>query len=112
MRGWRQKHPDRTRAFETIRTHRNKGFVINISVDELEKLFADAIYCPICGNKLLHDYGRGRNFSSVSLDRKNNEQELSIDTVWITCLRCNTMKGTLTMENFVKHCNKIVKLHM
>ena len=54
--------------------------------------------CPICGIKLRKGYGNGQSRDSISLDRINNEKELTINNIQFICRRCNATKSDRSLE--------------
>ncbi len=95
------KHRFEVWVRHTLDCHRRSGYIVNINKAELIELAKRTIYCPICGTELkwgFKDRGNGGRTNSPSLDRMNNETQLSIDNVWIVCRRCNGM-----MQDLDKH---------
>lgn len=106
---WYNKSP-RGWANQAIGSHRRKGHVINITIDELYDYALDKKNCPICGVSLSWGKKNGHIRShSPSLDRINNEPELNINNIWIICARCNAAKGDMNMKDFVEYCKNVVK---
>ena len=87
----RKQNPCRYRASITLNNHKRNGYIINVSIDEVERLYRNIEICPICGCILTHDLGVGQRQTASSLDRKNNETELRIDNIWIICHKCNAI---------------------
>jgi len=104
---YRHVNPHRTWARNTISAHKNRGFLVHLNTDELEVLARKNTVCNICGSPL--GWGKNTKVSadSPTLDRVNNEQELTFDNIQITCHRCNTLKGTWRMERFINYCHVV-----
>jgi 5-methylcytosine-specific restriction endonuclease McrA len=99
----RKQNPCRYRASITLNNHKRNGYIISVSIDEVEQLYLNTDVCPICGCILTHDLGIGQRQNASSLDRKNNENELRSDNIWIICHKCNAMKGSMSMKEYTEH---------
>lgn len=108
---WVKKRPHRNWTNTTLGGHKQSGYKINITKDELEKMAKKTKYCPICDVKLDWTYyTKGKKqINSPSLDRINNEKFLNKNNVQIVCLRCNRAKGEMSMNEFYKYCQIIIK---
>lgn len=108
---YESSHPKRLWCSRTIRSHERNGFVVNITLNELDKYVESKDYCEFCGVKL--DYGRkadGKIHSnSPALDRRNNEDVINLNNINILCYNCNSTKRTRTMDEFIMYCNMIVE---
>jgi len=82
----------------TLRTHRRRGYLINITREELIKCAKDAKICPICGISMICENGTEHNWNSISLDRINNDKEININNIQIICKKCNSTKLNRTLE--------------
>lgn len=108
-REWYNKSP-RAWAAGALRSHRNRGHIVNITPEELYKFALDKKICPICGQTLSWGKKNGRiRANSPSLDRIKNEKEINIDNIWIICAKCNMAKGESSMEDFIKYCKTVIK---
>ncbi len=87
----------------TIYTHRKRGFIIEITREEIEELARSTKNCAICGREF--DWiRRGKvNSHTPTLDRINNEKVLSRMTVQLVCWECNR-----TLHEFVRFCSTVV----
>ena len=93
-------------ASHSLVHHKESGFIIRISTRELEELAKASTFCPICDAPLL--WGKNKVGSrSPTLDRKNNENFLFLDNVWIICNLCNRTKSNRTFKEFIEYCEKI-----
>lgn len=107
---WRKSHQVRWWAGLTLRQHKKRdGYIIHISMEELEQIGENTKFCPICGIEI--DWGIGNKGKAVpnspSLDRKYNEQELNKNNVWVICWRCNQGKNKGTLEEYIDHCKRV-----
>ena len=93
----------------TLRQHKAKGNIINVSTDFVEQLANNALLCPICKCKLDWIGGNGLNKCSPTLDRIDNENELREDNIWIICHKCNATKRDRTMQEFIDYCKMIIE---
>ena len=91
-------------ARSTIATHKSKGFMVTLRSRELYEMVKDINNCSICGCKLNWNGGKVSNISP-SLDRIDNEMFITKDNIQIVCHRCNRLKGTMLMSEFVSYCN-------
>lgn len=86
----------------------NKRYKVTITTAELRDIAIKTEVCPICGGTL--DYSRGKGTildNSPSLDRKNNEDVLTKDNVWIICNKCNRSKSNRTIKEFIDYCQMV-----
>ena len=107
----KKRHPYKFWARKTIQNHKHRGFSVNIDIGQLEILAMKTEICYICGVKLDYSYkGKsGWNSNSPSLDRVDNNRELSLETIQIICSQCNSAKHQMSMKDFVKYCELVVK---
>lgn len=104
----RLNNPQRKWARCTIYRHKHNGNIVTITVDELEKIAKSTIYCPICDCEL--DWVSIKTYGNCpSLDRKYNGNRISLQNSWIICHRCNSIKNTMPMPEFVLFCKKVVE---
>jgi hypothetical protein len=92
----------------TISNHLNKGYLINFTFDELKLLADKTDLCLYCGIYLNWEYGKGLKFNGPSLDRINNELNLTKDNIQIICYSCNTRKGIFTPDQLKDWCKKVL----
>lgn len=96
-------------ASTTLNDHKRNNFIVNITINELEKLAINTNFCIYCGIEL--NYNRGYKFmaldNSPSLDRINNENEMNMENVQIICHKCNAIKHDMTHLEFIKYCKHI-----
>ena len=95
------------KARHAIGAHKKKGHICEITIQELTQLFTEAIHCPICGVLFTKKFGTGLLQSSPSMDRKDNENVITKDNIWIICTHCNATKRDRTMKEFVKYCDNV-----
>ena len=100
-------------ARNTIKHHKKKDIIINITLDDLTKLAKQVSHCYICKCEL--DWSSGKkngvsNNSSPSCDRTNNERDININNIQIICRLCNTTKGPRTMDQFKLYCKLVTEL--
>lgn len=107
---WRVNHPFDSWADVSLRSHRKKGSVIEITVKELVGLAKDTPNCIICGCELNWSYGtKGGKLQSNSptLDRIDNGEKINKNNIMIVCHSCNATKRNRTMNEFVEYCRMI-----
>jgi hypothetical protein len=104
----RAKNPQQDWAKKTIRHHKATGLYVSIDLDELTELAYKTTRCPICDTEFSWlNTGPPIN-SSPSLDRKYNGDHISIETCWIICHRCNSMKRDMPMPELIGWCKNII----
>ena len=92
-------------ASTALRNHRGQmGCEIKLSIDLLSAMAALTTYCWICGTKL--DWSAGTKGGrpkpdSPSLDRKNGETLVSVETTHIICQSCNCRKKRLPLAEYL-----------
>ena len=108
---YRNNHPHRAWAKSTLYHHKlRKGLTVNITLDELEEYAKAVTECIYCGAHL--DFtprvtNSGFRSKGPSLDRKDNNDVLSLDNIQIICGECNAIKGKWTEEYFLAKIRKI-----
>jgi hypothetical protein len=108
-REYNETNRRRVWATRTLSMHRRKGLIVEISIDELHNLANKTNHCSICERELVWKAGHKKSIrASPTLDRIDNELLMRIGNVWIVCHRCNTIKGELTMKEYVEHCKMVV----
>jgi len=110
LKDWRAKNRARYWAYGTIRHHKDKGFIVCITVDELEQIAKTTLTCNICGEDLNWN-GDRTNSKSPTLDRVENENFITKNNSQIICHGCNVRKGDLPMGKFIEYCKLITITH-
>ena len=88
----------------TYHSHK-KYYNVKFTVDELYELANKVRTCVYCGREMKYD--RSDKYTAASLDRTNNETDLSLKDVQIICLRCNQMKNNQTEKEFIEMVKNI-----
>lgn len=105
-------NPKKKWVTTTISHHRHKGYIVNITQEELENRIEGHQRCEICGCELRFEYGNKHGHvhcDSPSLDRKNNEQELNMNNIMILCNQCNRTKGERRLDEFIEYCKMVTQ---
>jgi len=88
----------------------NDRFIVELTVEQLYAIAVKTRRCPLCGCVL--DYQRGthcRKTNGASLDRKDNENVVTKDNVWVICSMCNTTKSNRTLDEFIEYMRVCLK---
>jgi len=102
QQNYHNKNIHKVWAYATIYSHK-KRYNVYITVDELTNIAKNTTICPICKTKFNWIYGKGCTMSnSPTLDRLNNENDITINNIQILCLSCNTTKSHRTVEEMDK----------
>ena len=113
---YRERNPEKAWASATIFSHRSKGIDVRISLKELGDIAKVSKDCALCGIVLNWKYGqkdkRQMIMKSPSLDRLNNEQFIDKNNFMIICYRCNASKGSLSLTNYISHCENVVNRNL
>jgi 5-methylcytosine-specific restriction endonuclease McrA len=97
-------------AQAAINTHRKRGHVVNITIQELADLAKNTPTCQICEEPLqYYGNGSGSHAKSASMDRVLNDGAYTISEIGILCTRCNALKGNIGFEKFKKVTEGFVK---
>ena len=104
---WRIDNPEYHWAYQTIYTHKKKGYVVNITPTKLRDIAINTKFCCICECELKYQKGKCSQ-NSATLDRKNNETILNIDNIMILCRRCNCMKQDLSISDMCDWCKNFI----
>jgi len=94
----------------TLSSHKQRGYEIQIDLDEMYAKALLSFNCTICNCEL--DWNKGKEKfqeNSPTLDRVDNENVLRLDNIQIICHRCNRMKGTMALAEFIGYCEKVYK---
>ena len=105
---WSKKNRYINWARNTLRSHKTRNYIVEITINELTKVAKQIHYCPLCNTKLDWEVGTGFNSNSPTLDRTNNEKILTLSNTQIICHSCNTTKHNRTMKEFIEYCEMIV----
>lgn len=93
--------------------HKRRGYMLEVTFDEMVKLCHESKNCKICNIPLSWDYIQfgitARTQQSPSLDRTDNEKVMSKDNIQLLCLKCNVTKGDRTMKEFIEYCNNVAE---
>jgi hypothetical protein len=93
-----------------IGNHKRNGFTMTLTRHELGELALKTDNCSICDVPLAWGYLNGKiQRHSPSLDRVNNELEITKDNVQILCSYCNRTKIARTMKEFIDYCKHVAK---
>ena len=108
---WRENNYVRIWCTHTIHNHKRRGYIVNITIDELYNIVKDEPSCEICGKELeWYSTGKGKTTNlSPSLDRKNNENEINKDNISILCYKCNAKKNSESIEENVVWCKQFIE---
>ena len=91
--------------------HKRKGYVIQITFNELSEMASRTELCYLCGNPLDWQLGnKGHmNNRSPTLDRLDNERVIRNDNILILCYQCNATKRDRTLKEFLDYCRAVAK---
>jgi len=107
-KNYKKNYPVRVWAKTVLYHHKKRGYIVNITRQEIENLAKSTKYCSMCDSKLEYVYGVGRgSMSRPTVDRINNEQTMNKNNVWIICRKCNATKQNRTFKEFVIYCKMI-----
>lgn len=118
----RKNHGDKLRKETTGWTHwynrykqnaRNRSRVIDfeISMDEFQKICSQD--CFYCGERpSLRTFPRGAKVLASGVDRKDPSKGYVLDNCVACCSLCNSMKWTLTAEEFIAHVQKLSRAEL
>lgn len=90
------RHSDKGAFISYIAGAKNRGLLFALTKDDFLKYKNND--CSYCGDKI-NGYG---------LDRVDNSLGYLIDNVVSCCERCNRMKLTMSKEDFITQCKKII----
>jgi hypothetical protein len=105
---YRENNYVRIWCSSTINKHKNRSYIVNITIDELYNIVKDEPSCEICGKELeWYSTGKGKPTNlSPSLDRKNNGNEINKDNISILCHKCNIKKNSESIEENLVWCKQ------
>ena len=103
-------NPYRSWAKNTKAHHESKGVVVDFSMDELERVARIHDRCMLCG-KPLH-YGRKENGNtsdnSPTLTSVNNSNHIDKNSVFVLCIKCNSLMQNRSMVELLDFCRMII----
>lgn len=86
-----------------------KSFLFEITKNDVLSLYEKQNgKCAISGIKMTHFTNEGRILYNLSVDRIDSDKGYTIDNIQLLCTIINTMKSTLSNEEFVEICKLIV----
>ena len=109
---WVKSRPHYAWAKSSIKSHKRKGFEVQITVKELADIAKERKSCPLCGSLFSWNQGNGDgklHHNSPTLDRIDNGKVIRGDGIQIICHRCNTTKSGRTMKKFIAYCKGIIE---
>jgi len=104
-RRWQKNHPYQAWAIMTLCKHRKKGYIVDLTPDQIVALLNKNPTCQICG-KILTIHKDKAAHDSPTLDRMNNEQHMNLTNVLILCQSCNRAKGKKPLQQFLEQRRK------
>lgn len=105
---WQSNNYHRHWANATLKNH-NKKYIVSITRTELTERAKTTTYCELCGKELIWNTGKKHiSHNSPTLDRKNNEQHMTLDNTLIICNACNKAKSNMKFDEFINMCKRIV----
>ena len=99
-------------AQSSISQHRKKGFEIDFTARELRQYIKvhDIKTCNICGKSIIWGQHKGRCVhDSPTIDRSENGKTMTLESIQIVCMTCNTTKGPRSMSEFVAYCKTVAE---
>ena len=93
-------------AYNSLKSHIKKGFTVNISTNELKEVAKKSKNCPYCSKELAWT-NRISMPNSPTLDRINNENDISNDNYLIICRECNTSKSNRSIQEFLDYIKNV-----
>lgn len=112
---YERNNPMRYWVYTALKSHKRKGFLINVTPEFVYNLAVVSPHCFYCGSLLDYTTPRGkRNTVGLSnlptIDRIDNGNNINEDNIRIICCRCNSTKYDRTELEFYNYCNKIVNM--
>ena len=91
-----------------------RGTKFSFTLEEFSaKIIQDCYYCDTNGGAISKGLGKtSGDFPYTGLDRIDSSEGYSPENTVPCCKVCNTMKNTLTQEEFLAHINLIAKKHL
>ena len=110
MQEYHEKKPAKRWAQATIDKHRQRGFEINITTEELEIIYNNSINqpCFYCGCIMKRAKGGTPTLNSPTLDViEPYDRDIRLDNIRIICHGCNSAKSMRNHLEYVEHCKQI-----
>ena len=104
-----QSHPIKMR-FQSIMTGlRRRGRPCDIQVNMLLGLWEKQnARCAYCSEEMTYERG-GRKPTSVSVDRIDPSAHYTETNIVLACWACNAGKSNMTAEEYIQHCQQVVR---
>jgi len=106
LTAYRHKNWIRKWCIGTINHHRNCGYVLKFTLDDLYNLAMNTKKCFYCGCDLKWYPGKLQPYSPT-LDRIDNGKELERNQIEIICRKCNSTKQDRNFHEFIRYCISI-----
>jgi 5-methylcytosine-specific restriction endonuclease McrA len=91
----------------TILNHKDMGFDVQVTYDELIAIVVETSTCKYCGEEIDYTSG-GHRMNGPSMDRVENGSVITKDNVAVICRRCNANKGARSHEEFVDYAAMVL----
>ena len=106
---YQAKHPEKMRSikaryFQTVRgkyiqykaSAKRRGLVFPLTLEQFKEYWG--LPCSYCGGQI----------STIGLDREDSTRGYEVDNIIPCCARCNIAKASMTPDEYVAHCHKVV----
>ena len=103
----KMKDPQMDWSKRTHCSHKGRFNSINFTVEELYFIAKNSKNCSFCGNDFCWTNTKPLP-NSPSLDRLDNNEDLTLDNISIICRKCNTTKLDRSLEEFRDYIIKIL----
>lgn len=94
-------------ASASIISHKNGGYDVQFTMEELYEAVKTGRHCHLCGIELDFTFGVGLKINSPTVDRVHNGHVMNIQNVEILCHQCNTAKGRYPVSEFIERCKRV-----
>lgn len=105
------KQPEKS-IYATLSNHRVAGYTVEVTGQEVKKMYLETEKCRYCGRTMKHSTGAGSHCAtSYSLDRVDNSKVLTKDNVQYICKECNTRKGNRSHDEYMAYARRVLELN-
>lgn len=103
------KNPRMIWAQSSLAQHKRKGNDVQVSTKGLWALSKTINSCKLCNITISWERNGKCKPNSPTMDRVDNSNIVTLDTIMIICHKCNTTKGARTMKEFIDYCKNIAQ---